>query len=512
MNDKSDSSRSGPDGSSDEQPKKVEMRKSSSAVSKKSLQDNSKSAASKKKEKSKDDNATGDKSERSSSPAFDSDEDSSGNANQPVQILQPPAGKKRAPSIAGLLVNSAHSTFLGNKLSNAPIQENLLPITKSTSGHIQNEISSRHLSLLDEDINFESKEARSLSQPISPETIEPIIIKKEERTKSLTKTILPPPSDFKTSPVVNRSRPHSVISEGEGVKDLSDDVVCRMDGADLRFMDESSAMLPSPSNESSLTNFPIHRPHGITNSQSNNIATNPSLLRSALIQATAQSQQPSPTVLMRQGLSPKSTNHHSPPAEQQINKFSTEVSVTNHNDNKPVTTIINKVSHLDGMDGRDEIEKVANDVANSAPTANKSDETKKLMPKVEQGEKKSKEKKTFVQNLRKRLRLDGKKKTGPLLGFAGNRQKSKSENRARKAFRTISFILGAFVICWTPYHILALVEGFCRNPPCTNEHLYMFTYFLCYANSPLNPFCYALANQQFKKVFTRLLKLDFHMR
>lgn len=96
-------------------------------------------------------------------------------------------------------------------------------------------------------------------------------------------------------------------------------------------------------------------------------------------------------------------------------------------------------------------------------------------------------------------------------GGASGRQKSKSENRARKAFRTISFILGCFVACWTPYHVLALVEGFCRNPPCTNEHLYMFSYFLCYANSPMNPFCYALANQQFKKTFMRILKGDLHM-
>lgn len=501
------------------------MRKSSSAVStgKKASHDNGKTSDTKKKEKSKEDNnATTDKSERSSSPAFDSDEDSSGNANQQqVQVLQPPAGgKKRAPSIAGLLVNTAHSSYLSTKLNSSIIQENLLPITKSSSAHIASENSARHLSLLDENIDFERKEVKSLSQPISPETIEPIVIKKEERIKSLTKTILPPPSDFKTSPIVNRSRPQSVISENEGNKDLSDDVVCRMDGADLRFMDESSVMLPSPSNESPGSKFPIHRQLGNSNSQNNNVATNPSLLQKALIQAQTQSKQPSPTVLMksmelRSSLSPieKNSNHHSPPAEPQINKFSTEVSVTNHNDNKPVTTIINKVTNLDGIDGRDEIEKVGNDVVNvNSQSANKSDETNKLMAKVEQNGKSHKDRRTFLQNIRKRLRLEGKKKAGPLLGFAGNRQKSKSENRARKAFRTISFILGAFVICWTPYHILALVEGFCQDPPCTNEHLYMFTYFLCYANSPLNPFCYALANQQFKKVFTRLLKLDFHMR
>ncbi|XP_018571427.1 muscarinic acetylcholine receptor M1 [Anoplophora glabripennis] len=117
-------------------------------------------------------------------------------------------------------------------------------------------------------------------------------------------------------------------------------------------------------------------------------------------------------------------------------------------------------------------------------------------------------KRVFVKSIGKRLK--GRKKTiGPLGGFG--RQKSKSENRARKALRTISFILGAFVVCWTPYHVFALVEGFCTDPPCINGHVYMFSYFLCYANSPLNPFCYALANQQFKKTFTRILRGDFHM-
>ena len=38
------------------------------------------------------------------------------------------------------------------------------------------------------------------------------------------------------------------------------------------------------------------------------------------------------------------------------------------------------------------------------------------------------------------------------------KEKIKTENRAKKALKTISLILGAFVTCWTPYHILAIVR------------------------------------------------------
>lgn len=103
-------------------------------------------------------------------------------------------------------------------------------------------------------------------------------------------------------------------------------------------------------------------------------------------------------------------------------------------------------------------------------------------------------------------------RSGGMIGRTriGQRHKSKSENRARKALRTISFILGAFVLCWTPYHILALVAGFCTNPEgCVNTHLFYFTYFLCYTNSPINPFCYALANAQFKRAFYKVLRCNF---
>jgi len=84
----------------------------------------------------------------------------------------------------------------------------------------------------------------------------------------------------------------------------------------------------------------------------------------------------------------------------------------------------------------------------------------------------------------------------------------KNENRARKALRTITIILGAFVLCWTPWHVLSMIMGFCL--PCVEPVIYDISYWLCYLNSPINPFCYAFANQQFKKTFLRIFRGDWH--
>ena len=90
-------------------------------------------------------------------------------------------------------------------------------------------------------------------------------------------------------------------------------------------------------------------------------------------------------------------------------------------------------------------------------------------------------------------------------------QKHKRANRARKALRTITIILGAFIVCFLPWHVLSMIMGFCpKNMVCVSPVLYDISYWLCYLNSPINPFCYALANEQFKRTFARILRLDWH--
>ncbi|XP_045765359.1 muscarinic acetylcholine receptor M1 isoform X2 [Maniola jurtina] len=187
-------------------------------------------------------------------------------------------------------------------------------------------------------------------------------------------------------------------------------------------------------------------------------------------------------------------------------KVNTEVCLTTGEHPKPVTALVLSSSNSNELQSAKLPDnKTAILTLNEAPAIENSD----LSSPAISGPGRSDSRKEFVKNIGKKLKVKRSKRDRlfPSIG----RQKSKSENRARKAFRTISFILGAFVVCWTPYHILALVEGFCTDPPCINQHLYMFSYFLCYANSPINPFCYALANQQFKKTFTRLLRGDFHI-
>lgn len=88
--------------------------------------------------------------------------------------------------------------------------------------------------------------------------------------------------------------------------------------------------------------------------------------------------------------------------------------------------------------------------------------------------------------------------------------------RAIKALRTISLILGAFILCWTPFHVVILIKAACDNhdlrQSCMNTYIYRLAYWLCYINSPLNPFCYALANIQIKETFFRILSCKYGQR
>ncbi|XP_043933983.1 histamine H1 receptor-like isoform X2 [Protopterus annectens] len=68
-----------------------------------------------------------------------------------------------------------------------------------------------------------------------------------------------------------------------------------------------------------------------------------------------------------------------------------------------------------------------------------------------------------------------------------------------KAAKQLGIIIAAFMICWIPYFVTFIIRPLCSC--CISYEVQMFTVWLGYANSALNPFIYVWMNSNFRKPF-----------
>ena len=96
---------------------------------------------------------------------------------------------------------------------------------------------------------------------------------------------------------------------------------------------------------------------------------------------------------------------------------------------------------------------------------------------------------------------------------ADKKRKDKLEmKRERKAARVLGIITGAFIACWLPFFVLAVLGPFCGMKCNLPPELFSFCLWLGYFNSSLNPVIYTIFNPSFRKAFHKILYGRYRLR
>lgn len=86
-----------------------------------------------------------------------------------------------------------------------------------------------------------------------------------------------------------------------------------------------------------------------------------------------------------------------------------------------------------------------------------------------------------------------------------SRKETLESKRERKAAKTLAIITGAFVVCWLPFFLTALLGPLCGEKCSLNETISSLFLWLGYFNSTLNPVIYTIFSPEFRQAFKRIL-------
>lgn len=85
-----------------------------------------------------------------------------------------------------------------------------------------------------------------------------------------------------------------------------------------------------------------------------------------------------------------------------------------------------------------------------------------------------------------------------------NRESMESK-RERKAAKTLVIITGAFVVCWLPFFVTALILPICGESCPLPDFVFSIFLWLGYINSMINPIIYTIFSLDFRTAFKKIL-------